>query len=89
MRMTADGFARLTGLLCAVADQHASGRVVLVTEGGYHLHALAESLAASLAALDTAPDLGAGFGSAKPDPERGRRAAQEARAVQARFWRGL
>jgi acetoin utilization deacetylase AcuC-like enzyme len=89
MRMTAHGFARLTGLLCAVADQHASGRVVLVTEGGYHLHALAESLAASLAALDVAPDAAAGLGSAGPVPERGRRAAQQARAVQAGFWRGL
>ena len=37
----------------------AAGRVVLVTEGGYHLRALAASLAASLSAMES---------GAKPDP---------------------
>jgi acetoin utilization deacetylase AcuC-like enzyme len=89
MRMSAGGFARLTGRLCALADGCASGRAVLVTEGGYHLRALAASLAASLAAMD---------GGAEPEPvhgeghgvaSRGRAAVQQARAVQSAFWRGL
>jgi acetoin utilization deacetylase AcuC-like enzyme len=90
MRMSAGGFGRLTDRLCAVADDCASGRVVLVTEGGYSLKAMAASLAASLAAMDggarppgQAPDAPSG------DTRRGRFAAEQARAVQSAFWRGL
>jgi acetoin utilization deacetylase AcuC-like enzyme len=90
MRMSASGFALLTGQLCTVADQCASGRVVLVTEGGYHLHALAESLAASLAAMEEgAPPADAVSGGATAASERGPRALMEARAAQSAFWRGL
>jgi len=89
MRMSADGFARLTGRLCAVADGCAAGRVVLVTEGGYHLRALAASLRASLSAMEGGPEVdlvpGAGGGSTG----RGLAAAEQARAVQSAFWRGL
>jgi acetoin utilization deacetylase AcuC-like enzyme len=90
MRMSGGGFARLTDRLCAVADDSASGRVVLVTEGGYNLTALAGSLAASLSALEgrtlreEPPAVAAGG-----DAWRGRLAAQQARAAQAPFWRGL
>ena len=89
MRMSAAGFAGLTRRLCAVADGCAAGRVVLVTEGGYHLRALAASLAASLAAME---------GGAEPDPApgdaggatgRGLVSVQQARAAQSAFWRGL
>jgi acetoin utilization deacetylase AcuC-like enzyme len=89
MRMSAGGFASITGRLCAVADECASGRAVLVTEGGYHLRALAESLVASLAAMEGGaarePVDGADWGA----PSRGREALQQARAVQSAFWRGL
>ena len=90
MRMSAAGFGRLTGRLCAVADACAGGRLVLVTEGGYHLRAMAESLAASLSALagrpagaDTPP------ASASSGTGRGAEAVRLARAAQAPFWRGL
>jgi acetoin utilization deacetylase AcuC-like enzyme len=89
MRMTAGGFARLTGRLCAVADRCASGRLVLVTEGGYHLQALAESLSATLMAMDDAASVDAVPGAAAPPSDRGRHAAEQARAVQSEFWRGL
>ena len=89
MRMSAGGFARLTGRLCAMADACASGRVVLVTEGGYSLGALAASLAASLAALDGRAEHQAASAAARGDARRGRESAQQARAVQAAFWRGL
>jgi acetoin utilization deacetylase AcuC-like enzyme len=75
--------------LCAVADLCASGRTVLVTEGGYNLKALAASLAASLAALDGRAEGEAVPAAAAGDVRRGRLAAQQARAAQAAFWRGL
>ena len=44
LRMTTEGFARLTTSLLALADEVCEGRVVLVTEGGYDLKALSDSL---------------------------------------------
>jgi len=44
LRMTTDGFARLTRALLDVADECCEGRAVLVTEGGYDLKALSDSL---------------------------------------------
>ncbi len=46
LRMTTAGFTRLTQALLRVADEACEGRVVLVTEGGYDLKALSESLQA-------------------------------------------
>ena len=42
MRMTTNGFGRLTEHLLAVADEVCDGRVVFVTEGGYDTRALVE-----------------------------------------------
>jgi len=89
MRMSAGGFARLTGRLCAVADECGSGRVVFVTEGGYNLRALAESLAASLAALEGRPAPDRAPDGPGADTRRGRFAVEQARAAQSTFWRGL
>lgn len=44
LRMTTAGIARLTEALLDVANEVCEGRVVLVTEGGYDLTALSESL---------------------------------------------
>ena len=44
LRMTTAAFGRLTKALLDVADQVCEGRVVLVTEGGYDLQALGDSL---------------------------------------------
>jgi acetoin utilization deacetylase AcuC-like enzyme len=87
MRMTAGGFGALTARLCAVTDDVGSGRIALVTEGGYHLKAMAASLAASLAAMDGGQQTQASHGTG--DTRRGRFAVEQARAVQAAFWRGL
>ena len=46
LRMTTDGFRRLTTALVDVADEVCSGRVVLVTEGGYDLTAVSQCLTA-------------------------------------------
>ncbi len=51
---TAD-FVWLTEELLAIADRHASGRLVSVLEGGYDLDALAESVAAHVRALMRSP----------------------------------
>lgn len=44
LRMTTEGFGRLTKMLLDLADQVCEGRVVIVTEGGYSLDALSDSL---------------------------------------------
>ncbi len=50
LRMTTDGFGRLTKMLVGLADEVCEGRVVLVSEGGYDLEALEESLEAVIEA---------------------------------------
>jgi acetoin utilization deacetylase AcuC-like enzyme len=52
MRAESACFGRLTGAIAAVANECCGGRVVAITEGGYDLKALAESLRATAAALD-------------------------------------
>ena len=44
LRMTTDGFDRLTRALFAEADALCQGRVVVVTEGGYDLTAVSQCL---------------------------------------------
>lgn len=51
MRLTDKGFARMTGLVRALADEYCDGRVLSVLEGGYNLEALADSVVAHLGAL--------------------------------------
>ena len=51
MQLAADDFAWLTGELCAIAGQHAAGRVVSMLEGGYDLQALRECAVAHVRAL--------------------------------------
>ena len=52
MRLTSPYFGYLTSAIAAVADRCCDGRLVVVTEGGYDLAALAESLRASIRALE-------------------------------------
>jgi acetoin utilization deacetylase AcuC-like enzyme len=51
MRLSSDAFAAMTTELRIVADRWCGGRMVLVTEGGYDLRALAESLFGVVTAL--------------------------------------
>jgi acetoin utilization deacetylase AcuC-like enzyme len=81
LRMTSEGFVRLFRLL---ADANASGRMALVTEGGYDLEALGASLLASLECL-------AGERTAPVAPDsrptgRGERSAREVWQTQAPWW---
>jgi acetoin utilization deacetylase AcuC-like enzyme len=52
MRLTAPYFGRLTAAIVKVAEEYCQGRVVAVTEGGYDLAGLAESLGATIRALE-------------------------------------
>ncbi len=51
LRVETADFAWLTDQLLAVADAHCGGRVVSVLEGGYDLHALAESVTVHVRSL--------------------------------------
>jgi acetoin utilization deacetylase AcuC-like enzyme len=66
MRLTAPYFGRLTAAIARVADQCCEGRLVAVTEGGYDLKGLANSLRAVIAALDD--DRAAGDSDAPEGP---------------------
>jgi acetoin utilization deacetylase AcuC-like enzyme len=55
MRLTTAAFAAMTGELRAVAEECCEGRMVVITEGGYDLHALGASLDAVAGSLAPAP----------------------------------
>ena len=83
MRVTTDGFARLTSLLVDVADECCDGRIVAVTEGGYDLTGLAGCLRAVTRVLG-----GARPPASNAEPTSRARATIEAVVAEAgRFWR--
>jgi acetoin utilization deacetylase AcuC-like enzyme len=85
LRMSSEGYGRIVGRLREAAE--ASGRLALVTEGGYDLPALRECLEASIAVLT-----GGWTTPAQTElhaAPRGERALKAVRAAQADFWRGL
>ena len=51
LQLEADDYAWLTAGLRAIADRHASGRIVSTLEGGYDLQALQECAVAHVGAL--------------------------------------
>jgi len=51
LRLTEEGFARLTRWLKQVAAEYAGGRIISCLEGGYNLDALESSVAAHVSAL--------------------------------------
>lgn len=51
LELETDDFVELTNLVRSTAEAHAAGRMVCVLEGGYHLTALADSVAAHLRTL--------------------------------------
>ena len=52
MRVTAPYFGRLMASIAVIADECCEGRIVAVTEGGYHLKGVADSLRTTIAALE-------------------------------------
>lgn len=51
MMLTSSGFANLCATVRDIADRHASGRMALMLEGGYHLGALVQSVRACVEIL--------------------------------------
>ncbi len=51
MKLTSEGFGRLTKLVMQMADAFANGRIVSVLEGGYHPEALSDSVVSHVSAL--------------------------------------
>ncbi len=96
MRLTTDGFARMMRHLAGAAWRCCSGRLVVTTEGGYWLPALAASLDATLREMASSVEAGGALASddttrALPTrpADRGERALAGVRAAQAPYWRGL
>jgi acetoin utilization deacetylase AcuC-like enzyme len=89
MRMTAAGHLQLTWQLRAAAIEACNGRVVLVTEGGYALKALNESLTGALMTLLFDSEGPVAYGSDTPLREatgRGQRAVAAVRAAHGSRW---
>ena len=53
MNVTEEGFGAMAGLLLALANRFAGGRIAFLLEGGYDLAGLRDSVAAVLAAMQT------------------------------------
>jgi acetoin utilization deacetylase AcuC-like enzyme len=85
MRLTPEGFARLTATICALADECCEGRVVAVTEGGYDLGGLAGCLRAVIPVLDGDTSFASERAPEGPAP-RGRGAIEAALPGLRRYW---
>ena len=86
MRLTSAAFGAMTMELRTVAEACCDGRMVLMTEGGYDLRALTESLQAAVESLAASP--------AEPSwpkgdvaPDRGRAAVGAAKRALAPYWK--
>ena len=85
MRLTTEGFARLTATICALAAECCDGRVVAVTEGGYDLGGLAGCLRAVIPVLDGDTSFASERAPEGPAP-RGRGAIEAALPGLRRYW---
>ena len=83
MRLEAECFGRLTSRLVAIADECCDGRIVALTEGGYHLKGIADSLRSVIAAFegDRAP-----AAPPRTDAPRGEAAIAAVKPHLAKYW---
>jgi acetoin utilization deacetylase AcuC-like enzyme len=86
MRVTASYFGRLTALVAQVADACCEGRIVAVTEGGYHLKGLADSLRSVVSVLAGETRL-EGFAAPSGPTPRGEAALEALSPSLARHWK--
>jgi acetoin utilization deacetylase AcuC-like enzyme len=89
MRATELGLSWMTRVLRALADRVCGSRVVLVSEGGYALPALAASLEGALRALDDRPGTVSPPEGMRPATGRGDRALAAVRMSHLGRWKGL
>jgi acetoin utilization deacetylase AcuC-like enzyme len=87
MRLTTPAFGAMTLELRAVADECCGGRMALVTEGGYDLHALAASLEAVIQVLAGRSVQAAWPGPGPHRSTRGRDSAAAAKRALAPYWK--
>jgi acetoin utilization deacetylase AcuC-like enzyme len=85
MRLSTAAFAAMTMELRVVAEECCGGRIALVAEGGYDLHALAASLDAVTAVLN-APVSAAEWPASGIDSNRGRETVESVRPHLSPFW---
>ena len=91
MRLTSGAFAAMTMELRKVAEECSDGRIVLVTEGGYDLRALAESLEGVVETLAASPQPAASrdvlWVASGVASDRGRVAVSAAVRALAPYWK--
>lgn len=85
MRLSVGAFAAMTGALRDLAATACQGRLAVMTEGGYDLQALQQSILAVAGVMADGPAKWPAPGSVLPS--RGRVAAQTARRALAPFWK--
>ena len=87
MRMTTEGYGRLTSLLLSAADEVCAGRIVFVTEGGYDTRALVECIG-TVAALASGVSEPISASSSIPST-RGEDTVTVVKRMQAAYWPSL
>lgn len=86
MRVTTPAFGAMTNDLRAVADECCGGRLVAVTEGGYDLKALAESLRAVVSVMSPDARAEVPWPASGGASARGRSAVAGTKAALAPYW---
>ena len=86
MRLTTGAFGAMTSELAKVAQDCCQGRIVLMTEGGYDLTALAQSLESAIGALSSA-SAQASWPTESLPSTRGRTTVNLVKPVLAPFWK--
>jgi acetoin utilization deacetylase AcuC-like enzyme len=88
MRLTSAAFGAMTMELRRIAEQCCRGRMVIVTEGGYDLRALTESLEAAIESLaaPAVPKASLWPGTTAPST-RGQQSASAAKKALAPYWK--
>lgn len=85
MKVTAEGFGRMTRHLLDLADECSGGRIAFVLEGGYHLEGLRDSVRVVLDTMIAEnPSASADPGEA-PSPD-GKASIEKAKQQHAEFW---
>ena len=86
MRLTTTAYAAMTMALREVAEECCSGRIVVVTEGGYDLPTLADCLRTVTSALSIDPGSPGWPAADGITPRRGRDAVATVKNALATYW---
>jgi acetoin utilization deacetylase AcuC-like enzyme len=89
MRMTTEGFGRLTTQLLAVAEDVCEGRVVFVTEGGYDTRALLDCIERVMALASGAERTTEAPPEVSVASRRGAETVKQAKRALGQYWKSL